>query len=89
MSDTPALIHPTLIHIETLVVSAPNAIVARRLADALPAALERALSTATGSPAAGKSNLDAGELRASPAAPGFADRVASRLVAALLPGQTI
>jgi hypothetical protein len=72
--------------IDTLVVTAPSAVDARRLADALPAALERAILGAAGRTPVAAATLNAGAVHGQPHAHGLADRVAAQIVAAVMPG---
>lgn len=73
------------ITVNTLVVTAPSARDAARLADALPGALARAVEAASGrAPAPAAKKRDAGIIRANADAPGLADRIAARIVATAL-----
>lgn len=72
--------------IDTLVVTAPSSVDARRLADALPAALERAMLEAAGRMPVAAAVLDAGAVHGQPHAHGLADRIAAQIAAAVMPG---
>ena len=87
MTPSPAVSNITVsnITIDTLVVTAPSARDAARLAVALPGALARAVEAAFGhAPAQAAERLDAGIMRANADAPGLADRIAARIVATAL-----
>lgn len=75
---------PLNVRIETLSIEAASAREARALADALPAALERALIAAP-RPAAARSAgvVEAEAIRAAAGAPGVPDLVARRVVEAI------
>ena len=76
---------PLQVRIETLTIHARSVPDARALADALPAALERALTArAPNAHPTDAGVLNAGEIRLPPGAPGLADSVARRLVDAAL-----
>ncbi|UAK23295.1 hypothetical protein [Sphingomonas nostoxanthinifaciens] len=77
---------PARVEIGTLVVSAASHGEGQRLADALPAAIERALAAGTDMPRAAL-RLDAGEVRGGATVAGIADQVAQRIVAAMAGGR--